>query len=94
MKAEIARRASIESELETWIRKQRLGSWITTTELVTQFGGAFRSRLVKVRKNLAKDDLAFVSNKQNGSAAAYQFRPIPLGRSAEVRPASQQELFR
>lgn len=94
VKAEIARRASIEAELEAWIRSHELGAEIFTTDLVKCFGGAVRSRLVQVRQKLAADGLAFVWNGKNGSAAAYQFRPIQLGRSAEVRPASQQELFR
>lgn len=94
MKQELLRRASIAATLEAWIRQQPLGVWIASSDLTQRFGGAWRSRLVAVRQQLAADDLAFVWNRKNGAAAAYQLRPVPLGRPAEHMGSGQPGLFR
>jgi hypothetical protein len=91
MKAELARRQSLEDALYAYILAHPR-SWLPWSALASCGGQAWRSRLPQVRARLADLDLVFVWNGRNGNASAYMLRAAPLGRDAAEQIA-QVSLF-
>ena len=88
------RRQSLAAKLEAFL-KARPGEWISMQELAQVGGiGGWRTRLSELGRRKV-DPLYVVHNGKNGAASAHRYLPWrPLGRSADVPPPDQMELYR
>ena len=91
MRAELARRQSLEDRLFAFILAHPR-RWLGWKELSQHGGSAWRSRLPGIRQRLADLDLEFPWNQQTGDASAYMLREKALGRQAHEY-VSQVGLF-
>lgn len=92
MKAELARRESLASKLETYL-KARPGVWVPIHELAAIGGvGGWRTRLSELARR-ERAPLYIEHNGKNGAASCHRYLPWePLARAADVLPPDQMRM--